>query len=110
LLMVCKYALSAGLSLAKLATFFELVTGKRMNVNDFMKIGERSFTLKRVLNCSWGTSSRDDSLPKRLLESQDGGTLRNVPDLDLMLKEYYEIRGWMPDGEPSEEKLKELEI
>lgn len=110
LLMICKYALSAGLSLAQIAAFFELVTGKRMSVNDFMKIGERSFTLKRVLNCSWGTSSRDDSLPKRLLESQDGGTQRHVPDLDLMLKEYYEIRGWMPDGEPSEEKLKELEI
>jgi aldehyde:ferredoxin oxidoreductase len=75
-----------------------------------MKIGERSFTLKRALDCNWGTSSRDDNIPKRLLEPQDGGTQRHVPDLGLMLKEYYEIRGWMPDGEPSEEKLKELEI
>jgi aldehyde:ferredoxin oxidoreductase len=110
LLMVCKYVSSAGLNLTQIATFFELVTGKRMSVDDFMKIGERSFTLKRALNRSWGTSSRDDNLPKRLLEPQDGGTQRHVPDLGLMLKEYYEIRGWMPDGEPSEEKLKELEI
>jgi aldehyde:ferredoxin oxidoreductase len=110
LLMVCKYVSSAGLSLTQIATFFELVTGKRMSVNDFMKIGERSFTLKRVLNRKWGASSRDDDLPKRLLEPQNGGTQQHVPDLGLMLKEYYEIRGWMPDGEPSEEKLKELEI
>jgi aldehyde:ferredoxin oxidoreductase len=110
LLVICKYVSSVGLSLTQLATFFELVTGKRMSVDDFMKIGERSFTLKRALNCNWGTSSRDDNLPKRLLEPQDGGTQRHVPDLDLMLKEYYEIRGWMPEGEPSEEKLKELEI
>jgi aldehyde:ferredoxin oxidoreductase len=110
LLTICKYASSTGLSLTQIATFFELVTGKRMSVNDFMKTGERSFTLKRVLNCNWSASSRDDNLPKRLLEPQDGGTQQHVPDLDLMLKEYYEIRGWMPDGEPSEEKLKELEI
>jgi aldehyde:ferredoxin oxidoreductase len=110
LLMVCKYVTAAGLSLTQIATFFELVTGKRMSVDDFMKIGERSFTLKRVLNCNWGVSSRDDTLPKRLLEPQNGGTQQHVPDLALMLKEYYEIRGWTPDGEPSEEKLKELEI
>jgi aldehyde:ferredoxin oxidoreductase len=110
LLTICKYASSAGLSLTQIATFFELVTGKRMSVNDFMKIGERSFTLKRVLNCNWSASSKDDKLPKRLLELQDGGTQRHVPDLSFMLKEYYEIRGWMPDGEPSGEKLRELEI
>jgi aldehyde:ferredoxin oxidoreductase len=110
LLVLCKYVSSAGLSLTQIATFFELVTGKRMSVDDFMKIGERSFTLKRALNCNWGTSSRDDNLPKRLLEPQDGGTQRHVPDSDLMLRDYYEIRGWTPGGEPSEEKLKELGI
>jgi aldehyde:ferredoxin oxidoreductase len=110
LLVVCKYVSSAGLSLTQMATFFELATGKRMAVDDFMKIGERSFTLKRALNHNWGTSSRDDNLPKRLLETQDGGAQRHVPDLGPMLKDYYEVRGWMPDGEPSEERLKELEI
>jgi aldehyde:ferredoxin oxidoreductase len=110
LLVVCKYVSSAGLSFTQMATFFELVTGKRTSVDDFMRIGERSFTLKRTLNHNWGASSTDDSLPKRLLEPQDGGAQGHVPDLGLMLKEYYEIRGWMPDGEPSQEKLKELEI
>ena len=110
LLMVCKYVTAAGLSFTQMATFFELVTGKRLSVDDFMRIGERSFTLKRLLNCNWCTSSKDDSLPKRLLEPQDGGTQQHVPDLALMLKEYYEIRGWTLNGEPSEEKLKELAI
>jgi aldehyde:ferredoxin oxidoreductase len=110
LLMVCKYVTAAGLSFTQMTTFFELVTGKRMSVDDFMKIGERSFTLKRLLNSNWCTSSKDDNLPKRLLEPQDGGTQQHVPDLALMLKEYYEVRGWTPDGKPSEEKLKEVEI
>jgi len=110
LLMICKYASSAGLSLTQIATFFELVTGKKVSVNDLMKVGERSFNLKRILNCRWRISSSDDILPKRLLEPQDGGTSQHVPNMDLMLKEYYEIRGWAPEGKPSEEKLKELGI
>jgi len=109
-LMICKYASSAGLTLTQITVFFELVTGRRVAVEDMMKVGERSFNLKRVLNCRWGVSSKDDVLPRRLLEPQDGGTMRNVPDMELMLREYYEARGWTPDGMPSEEKLRELGI
>ncbi|MEM3730419.1 MAG: aldehyde ferredoxin oxidoreductase family protein [Candidatus Bathyarchaeia archaeon] len=110
LLVVCKYASSAGLSLTQIATFFELVTGKKVSVNDLMMVGERSFNLKRILNCKWGISSLNDTLPKRLLEPQEGGTQRRVPDINLMLKEYYYARGWTLEGKPSEEKLKELGI
>lgn len=108
--MICKYASSAGLSLTQISTFFELVTGEKTSVNDLMMAGERSFNLKRVLNCRWGVSSLDDTLPKRLLEPQDGGTSRHVPDMDLMLREYYEAREWTKEGKPSKEKLKELGI
>lgn len=110
LMVICKYACSAGLTLTQLAKFFELVTGKAMSVEELMKVGERSFNLKRILNCMWGVTSKDDVLPKRLLEPQEGGTQRNVPDMDLMLREYYEVRGWTPEGIPSEEKIRELGI
>jgi aldehyde:ferredoxin oxidoreductase len=110
LLVICKYASSAGLTLTQLLKFFELVTGRALSVDEYMKIGERSFNLKRILNCRWRVSSKDDVLPKRLLEPQDGGTLRHVPNMDLMMKEYYELRGWTSDGVPSEWKLKELGI
>ncbi|MEM2394252.1 MAG: aldehyde ferredoxin oxidoreductase family protein [Candidatus Bathyarchaeia archaeon] len=109
-LMICKYASGAGLTLTQITVFFELVTGRKVTVEDLMKVGERSFNLKRVLNCKWGVTSKDDILPKRLLEPQEGGTMRNVPDMELMLKEYYEARGWTPEGFPSKEKLKELGI
>jgi len=110
LLVICKYASSAGLSLSQLTTFFELVTGNAKSIDELMKAGERSFNLKRVLNCNWGVSSKDDSLPKRLLEPQKGGTDQHVPDINLMLEEYYKLRGWTKEGIPSQEKLKELEI
>lgn len=111
LLVTCKYAASAGLGVSQIVMFLELVTGKNMSVSDLMKIGERSFNLKRVLNCNWSVSSKDDKLPRRLLEPlQNGGTYGHVPDMDLMLKEYYELRGWNADGRPSESTLRELEI
>ncbi|MEM3612809.1 MAG: aldehyde ferredoxin oxidoreductase family protein [Candidatus Bathyarchaeia archaeon] len=110
LLVVCKYASSAGLTLTQLLRFYELVTGRAMSIDEFMKTGERSFNLKRILNCRWGISSKDDVLPKRFLEPQDGGTLRHVPDMDLMMREYYELRGWTSEGVPSERKLKDLDI
>jgi len=110
LLVICKYAASAGLTLTQLTKFYELVTGRAITIEEIMKVGERSFNLKRILNCMWGVTSRDDVLPKRLLEPQEGGTMRNVPDMDLMLKEYYEVRGWTPEGTPSKEKIQELEI
>ena len=37
------------------------------------------------------------------------GSLGHVCELDLMLKEYYDLRGW-ENGVVPEKKLKELEI
>ena len=110
LLIICKYAISAGLTVSHVITLLELVTGKKISVNELMKIGERSFNLKRILNVNWGISSKDDKLPQRLLKPLEGGTNQQVPDMDLMIQEYYECRGWTPEGIPSKEKLEELGI
>ena len=37
-----------------------------------------------------------------------GGHLGKVAELDVMLKEYYEVRGWSTEGVPTEEKVQEL--
>lgn len=108
LLIICKYAISAGLTVSQVITLLELVTGKKISIDELMKIGERSFNLKRVLNINWGISSKDDKLPKRLLKPLEGGTNRQVPNMDLMIKEYYECRGWTSEDIPSKEKLEEL--
>ena len=110
LLIICKYAISAGLTVSHVITLLELVTGKKISVNELMKIGERSFNLKRILNVNWGISSKDDKLPQRLLKPLEGGTNQQVPDMDLMIQEYYECRGWTREGIPSKEKLEELGI
>jgi len=57
-----------------------------------------------------GISRLDDTLPKRILTEPrgDGGAAYNLPPLDAMLDEYYNYRGWGPDGVPLEETLSKL--
>jgi aldehyde:ferredoxin oxidoreductase len=49
-------------------------------------------------------------LPKICLDAlSEGGTAGIEPDMDLLLKEYYEYRGWdWGTGRPTKEKLTEL--
>jgi len=51
-------------------------------------------------------------LPPRILNEpvKSGPAKGKVAELDVMLEEYYQTRGWTEDGLPTEEKLKELAI
>ena len=73
-------------------------------------IGERGWTLKRVINNRLGVTRENDRLPKTLLEPlDDGGAAGYKIDLEPMLKEYYAIRDWdWQTGIPSREKLTSL--
>jgi len=60
-----------------------------------------------------GFSRKDDYLPKRVQEEpiKEGlskGEVISQKDLDFMLDEYYEARGWNKNGIPTPEKLQEL--
>lgn len=75
-----------------------------------MAAGERIANAERQFLVNAGFSRKDDSLPPRITEEPlpDGAAEGSVCHLDGMLDEYYESRGWSPDGIPSEEKLREL--
>ena len=72
--------------------------------------GERTWTIERQFNLAAGLTRADDTLPKRLLEvPAPAGTAKGkVCQLDIMLPEYYEARGWTTEGVPTEETLKRL--
>ena len=74
--------------------------------------GERVWNLERQFNLAAGLTKADDSLPKRLLETPaPSGTAKGkVNELGQMLAEYYEARGWTPDGEPTTQTLSRLGI
>jgi len=85
-------------------------TGVSYTLEDFLKIGERTWNLEKLWNLRAGLTKADDSLPKRLLkEAHKEGPAEGVTvQLDVMLPIYYKERGWDEEGVPSPEKLAEL--
>jgi aldehyde:ferredoxin oxidoreductase len=88
---------------------FNAVTGFGFTFADLMKSGMRDWTLKRGFNNLLGITKKDDVLPKRIMTAlEEGGAAGSVPDMELLLREYYAFRGLDERGFPKEEKLVEL--
>lgn len=107
---VCKFTTFAE-SLDSFAAQFTAITGTPCTAGDLLKVGERVYNLERHYNNLNGFREGSDTLPKRFLEepSTMPGSVGQVCELDKMLAEYYEKRGWV-NGVVPEAKLKELEI
>jgi aldehyde:ferredoxin oxidoreductase len=86
--------------------------GLDLQILDLMKIGERGWNLKRVINNRLGLTQKNDRLPKDLLQpfqDQPEGAGDFSPDLVNMLDAYYGVRGWdRTTGYPSKERLSSL--
>ncbi len=72
--------------------------------------GERIWNLERQFNLAAGLTRADDTLPPRLLnDPAPSGTAKGrVCELTTMLDEYYELRGWNQQGEPTEATINRL--
>ena len=78
-----------------------------------MEIGERIYTLERLILNREGYTRKDDMLPGRLMKEPlpEGPAKGHVMDEEKytrMLREYYEVRGWDEDGRPTKERLEQL--
>ncbi len=75
-----------------------------------LETGERIWNLERRFNIAAGFTGDDDNLPPRLLKdaAKTGPAEGKVNGLETMLPEYYEVRGWTPDGVPSNETIARL--
>jgi aldehyde:ferredoxin oxidoreductase len=82
-------------------------TGWDLDLEDLLPLGERVFNLKRALNVRLGLTAANDRLPELLLQPLSGGGAEGcVPDMDLLMHEYYAWRGWDPaTGKPTRERL-----
>jgi aldehyde:ferredoxin oxidoreductase len=88
---------------------FNAITGWNLNFQDLLQAGMRDWTLKRGFNNLLGITVKDDQLPKKLLTAlEEGGGAGSVPDVELLLREYYALRGLDERGYPKREKLSEL--
>ncbi len=90
--------------------YLKAATGMEMNLEELMKAGERIWNLERLFNLKAGVTGKEDRLPDRIVKEPmpEGPAKGRVVQLDRMLPEYYELRGWNLDGIPTREKLKEL--
>jgi len=100
---------AAPLNATQAVAMLNHVTGFDYTLEEVMKIGRRVWYLKRGLTNFFGARAKDDRLPARLMTPlNEGPTQGSVPDMELMLKAFYKLRGLKEDGLPQEAVLREL--
>jgi len=114
-LIVCKNAKGTLYKeLADMAKLYTLVTGYEMTPEELSAAGERINTLARLINLREGLSRKDDTLPWKVMNQpipDDGpakGAMVTQDELDLLLDDYYQSRGWTLDGIPTKSQLNKL--
>lgn len=111
-LIVCKF--SRGIwNYDDMAKAYSLVTGIPMTGKDLRVVGERISNLARIYNLREGLGRAADTVPIRCMKDpiKSGvakGSVVTQDDLDILLDDYYEARGWTQEGIPTKEKLGEL--
>jgi aldehyde:ferredoxin oxidoreductase len=103
--IICQFVMGS-LSVGDLLDMLRTTTGFDYDLKEMMECGERIWLLKRGLGNLMGVSAADDRLPKRMLTPmKEGGAAGSVPDMGLMLKEYYRLRSLDAGGRPTKDKL-----
>jgi len=78
-----------------------------------LEIGERIYTLERLILSREGVRRRDDLLPLRITSEEipSGPAQGHILTDDMykvMLDEYYALRGWDEDGTPTPDTVRRL--
>jgi aldehyde:ferredoxin oxidoreductase len=100
------------LPLKRAAELAEAVTGFRFTEKSMSDIGERIVNLERVYIVRHGITRKDDKLPERFLKETlpYGNSKGTLFEMEPMLDEYYEERGWNCNGVPEPQKLKKIHL
>ena len=116
-LIICKFSRGTYYKgLVEMAKLYNLVTGIDMTAEELKQSGERINTIARVINIREGLGRKDDTLPWKVMnlpipdEGPVKGAVVTQKELDLLLDDYYESRGWTLEGVPTLTKLKELDM
>lgn len=111
---VCKF--SRGFFLAEgFVDILRSVTGLEFSESEILGLGERVNNLKHMFNLREGLTRDDFRLPKRLLtlpipEGASKGHVVTEEEMNKMLDDYFEARGWSKEGLPTEEKISDLDL
>jgi aldehyde:ferredoxin oxidoreductase len=110
-------------SLSSISELYHLITGINLKPEDMLLASERCANLLKLFNISQGATRKDDYLPERYYTEpfyllgeetwlKDYYNTRRLTreDIEMLLDDYYEERGWGKDGIPTERKLRELQL
>ncbi len=90
-------------------------TGLELTAAELLSVGERVYNLARAFNVREGFSRKDDHLPPRVMElpipeGPSAGDRVSLEELQALLDDYYEARGWSRDGVPLQGRLASLDL
>ncbi len=109
-LVLCRFTTFA-FTVEDYADLLAAATGLSIDGKELLRIGERIWNLERLYNLREGFSAKDDCLPPRFSTPlPEGGSRRRIAHLDEMLPEYYQLRGWDKKGQPTQTRLKQLNL
>ena len=94
---------------------YNAATGFQVSLEDFEQAAQRVVNLERAFNVREGADRRLDTLPWRVmneyLPNAKGSPSINSPEeMEIMLNQYYELRGWDSSGKPTSQTLKKLDL
>ncbi|MBY9011699.1 MAG: aldehyde ferredoxin oxidoreductase family protein [Candidatus Lokiarchaeota archaeon] len=106
-LIICSFANPPSKMILDMVT---TATGLNLNMEDFKKLGERIYMIKRLFNLKMGLTPADDRLPKIVLNPvNEGGSAGKTPNFQRLKDAYYDYRQFDKDsGYPNQKKLKDL--
>jgi aldehyde:ferredoxin oxidoreductase len=114
-LLVCKNAKGTFYKdFEEMAKIYNATTGIGITQQELELAGERIQTLAKLINTREGLTRKDDTLPWKVMNqpvSDDGpakGAVVTKDELNLMLDDYYQARGYDKQGLPTAAKLQEL--
>jgi aldehyde:ferredoxin oxidoreductase len=112
---VCQFPYGIGLLSDDLPRLLDAALGESWDRDMLRLAGERIWNLSRMINVRRGVQRADDYLPERFsTDSLPSGPLAGriiSRDLqDVMLDQYYAMRGWTADGIPEESTLERLSL
>jgi len=99
----------------ELVDFVKAVTGWGVTLDELMAVGARRLNLLRLFNAREGLDRKQDKLPKKFFKALQGtgptaGIALTHEEIDSAIDEYYKLAGWTPNGVPTVETLKKLDL
>jgi aldehyde:ferredoxin oxidoreductase len=115
--------LARSYSLSSITELYGLVTGIDLKPEDLLAASDRCANLLKLFNIGQGATRKDDYLPERYYTEpfyllgeetwlKDYYNTRKLTrdDIEKLLDDYYEERGWDKNGVPTEKTLAELQL